>query len=185
MREDQEIIELFWQRSETALELTEQKYNRYCHSIATRILGDGDAAREICNDTLLKAWDSIPPMRPASLKIYLARICRQLSINRLEKRTAKKRDGKITAILDELSECIPDASRDSIVDSIALKDALNGFLASTPKRERDIFIRRYWYALSLGEIAKEYKITENSVGVILYRQRERLRSYLEREGISL
>ena len=184
---DEKIIELYWQRSETAIEETDRAYGRYFRSVANGILLDNEDAEETVNDAYLKAWNTIPPEYPNYLKAFLARITRQLSINRLEQNTAKKRGaGQYTLILDELAECIPDPnSMERVVDSRILADKLNVFLLELPKDVRKIFLRRYWELSSVKEIASVYGISESKVKMTLFRTRSKLRSFLEKEGIAL
>ena len=180
---DSAIIQLYWVRSEQAISATEKKYGRYCHSIAYNILRNTQDAEECTNDTWLHTWNAIPPQRPTRFKSFLGRITRNLSLNRYEKQNAQKRgSGELTLILDELAECIP--SGNSLEDTAAIKDLLNRFLDILPEKSCRLFVRRYWYAASVKELAREFHMTENQVGVTLYRTREVLRSYLEKEGVT-
>lgn len=178
---EEEIIVLYWQRNEDAIAETKQKYGRYCHVIAQNVLGNEDDAEEIFSDACLKAWNTIPPEKPSSLKAYLARMTRQLAINRLEKQTAQKRGGGEYALaLAELENCI--GTSDDPVDAIALKDAMNAFLRSLPTQTRQIFALRYWHFYSVADIAKHLGITQSKVKMQLLRSREKLRAHLLREG---
>ncbi len=184
---DDAIIELYWARSEAAIDETDRAYGRYCQSIAYGILRIHEDAEETVNDTWLKAWDTIPPERPHYLKGFLGRITRQLSINRLEKETAQKRGaGQYALALEELAECIPDQSRgEDLADLTALRDALNRFLRSLPVESRSVFLRRYWYAQSIVEIAAGYGMSESKVKSMLLRTRNKLRKLLTEEGFVL
>ena len=184
---DEAIIELFWARSEAAIHETDRAYGRYCQSIAYGILRVHENAEETVNDTWLKAWDTIPPERPHYLKGFLGRITRQLSINRLEKETAQKRGaGQYALALEELAECIPDQSRgEDLADLTALRDALNRFLRSLPVESRSVFLRRYWYAQSIAEIAAGCGMSESKVKSMLLRTRNKLRKLLTEEGFVL
>jgi RNA polymerase sigma-70 factor (ECF subfamily) len=184
--EDVDIVELYWQRNDQAITETDQKYGRYCHYIAYQILSDDMAADEVLNDTYLRIWNSVPPQKPDPLKPYVGTISRRLSLDRLDYEKAQKRGvGQLTAVLDELSECVSGSPTEDLDQTLALKDALNGFLRSLPKNTRNIFLRRYWYTASLSEIAQEYAIKESTVGMLLLRTRKKLRRYLEQEGIAL
>ncbi len=184
--EDKEIVELYWARSEAAIVETEKKYGRYCRYIACRIVGNELDAEEIVSDTYLKTWNTIPPNRPDLLKPYIGMITRQLSYNAYEARGAKKRGGQMELLLDELSECIPDGdSGMDMGESVALRDALNRFIASLPEKTQMIFLRRYWYAGSVAEIAVEYSMTENHVSVLLFNVRKKLKKYLSMEGFEV
>lgn len=182
---DQKIIDLYFARSEDAIAETDRQYGRYCRSIADSILRSDEDTEECINDTYLKAWDTIPPTRPLSLKAYLAKITRNLAIHRYEQATAEKRGGgEIPLVLSELDQCLPDRSsaEDGFNESI-LTDALNRFLGSISKEQRIVFLRRYWYNASVAEIASDMGITEGKVKTILHRLRMKLRAVLEKEGI--
>lgn len=179
---DEKIVELYWQRSENAIEETDKAYGRYFHYIAYGILHDDEDAKETVNDTYLKAWQIIPPQRPNPLKSFLGRITRQLSINRLESASAQKRGGgQYTLALEELGECIP-ADGEDLGDLTALRDCINRFLRSLPGQQRRIFIRRYWHTHSVSQIASDLHISESKVKTSLMRSREKLKRLLEKEG---
>lgn len=182
--EDMQIVELFWQRDESAIRETAEKYGVYCHAIANNILQDNEDAGECVNDTWLKTRHAIPPQRPKHLKLFLAKITRNLAINRLEERKAGKRGGnQIFLVLDELEECIGDA--DSVEDALVgeeLRQTIDRFVHRLPERDCDIFVRRYFFTESIGEIAARYQMTENHVTVVLSRTRRKLKAYLRQEG---
>ena len=180
---DEQIIELYFARRESAIEATEKKYGRYCRYISYNILFDELEAEEVANDTYLKLWDTVPPTRPKSLKAYIAVICRNLSLGRYERSRAKKRAGESLCAIEELSFCIPE--NEDISDRIALRDLLNRFIGGLSERERQIFVRRYFYVSSVSEIAREYHMTENAAAVMLLRTRKKLKKYLEGEGVRL
>jgi RNA polymerase sigma-70 factor (ECF subfamily) len=179
--EDKRIVDLYWMRSESAISETDKKYGKYCRYIAERILESEEDAREVQNDTYLQVWNTVPPERPNSLRAYLGAICRNLSLNRYEASRAQKRGGEVSLALDELSECIADREEQNDVNE-RLCELLDSFLATLPKRTRRVFLRRYWYASSISEIAKDYGMSENNVTVMLYRTRKALAQLLQKEG---
>lgn len=184
--EDNRIVDLFWARNEDALSETEEKYGRYCHYIAYRILGDNSDAEEIVNDSYLKVWDTIPPNRPGSLKGYVGMICSQLALNRYHQRKTEKRgEGQIPLVLDELAECVSDPVGADMGDGLALRDALNYFLGSLPEKTRKIFVRRYWYMSPVSEIAADFSMKESAVTVLMLRTRKKLKVFLEKEGFEI
>ena len=184
---DAEILELYWNRSEDAIAETDRQYGGYFRFIANQILRNIEDAKETVNDTYWKAWNVIPPQKPDPLKAFLGRITRQLSINRLEQNTAAKRGGGQYALsLEELAACIPDgSSEEALVSRIALTDALNRFLRGLPKEHRQIFLLRYWYAASIGEIATFFGISQSKATSILFRARNKLKAFLEKEGFAV
>ncbi|MBQ3099474.1 MAG: RNA polymerase sigma factor [Clostridia bacterium] len=183
--EDSKIVDLFWERSETAIEETQKKYRRYCHSIAFNILGSNEDAEECVNDTYVRVWDSIPPKRPDPLSAFIGKTTRRLAFDRYRKKYAKKRGRGTTAlVLDELYECIPALVYPTdIADDIVLRDALKLFLASLPEESMKLFMRRYWYTGSIADIAREHGISESNVKIRLHRIRCDLKKFLEKEGI--
>lgn len=183
--EDKLIVSLYWERSESAIIETQIKYDRYLKSIAKGILFSDEDAEECVNDTYLKTWNSIPDARPESLKAFVGKITRNTALDRYDQQNAYKRIGTCVEIaLHELEECIP-ADCGSISDDYVLRTAINGFLASLPKRTRIVFMQRYWYLCKISEIAQNVKMSESNVKVLLLRTREKFKAYLEREGISL
>lgn len=156
--DDQQIVDLYWQRSESAITETDMKYGRYCHAIAWQILFCEEDSKECVNDTYLKAWESIPPHRPDPLSAFLGRITRNLALNRYKHHRAKLRSPeRISLVLDELHECIPDPkTTDQLIDDLVLTDLLNRFLTSLSTENRMIFMRRYWYLSPVKQIAMDY-----------------------------
>ena len=182
--EDSRIIELFFERNENALLQTSAKYGAYISSIALNVLGDPEDAQECMNDTLLKAWSSIPPTRPENLKAYLAKIVRNLAIDVYEKLTAKKRGGgQYELALDELSECIADTEKS--MDGAEIAALVDSFLAKQEPVKRKIFVKRYFYLDPVKKIAKDLSVSESKVKTDLFRLRSELKGELEKEGITI
>lgn len=185
--DDNQIIELFFARDEGAIEAVQREYGGYCVSIARNILGDRGAAEECVNDGWLKCWQSIPPQRPRSLKSFAGRIVRNLALSALRADTAQKRGGgQVQLALDELSEVVSGGETpEGALDRAAFRAALDGFLADLPERNRNLFLRRYWYLDSVEALAKRYSMSKTQVTTTLHRLRQRLRVHLEQEGFEL
>lgn len=185
--DDSEIVDLYWERSENAIAETSKKYSRYCRYISFNILQNHEDAEECVNDTYIRAWNSMPTQRPNRLSTFLGKITRNLSINKYRGYTAEKRSaGQTSLALSELEECVPSPeSVDQAMDEMALGDAVNRFLASLPPKKRIVFMRRYWYLSPVKEIAGEYGMNENTVKSVLFRVRNELRLFLEKEGIAV
>ncbi len=182
--EDTKIVQLYWDRSERAIEETDTKYGAYCYSIAYHALANIEDAQESVNDTYMAAWNQIPPHRPLVLKTFLGRITRNISINRWKARNASKRGGgELVLTLEELSECVDGKQNvEAILDSKELVCSFNKFLASLPEIQRSIFIRRYWFFDPIDDIANSNGFSQNKVTSMLYRIRGKLRNHLEEEG---
>ena len=184
---DHEIIKLYWERKENAISATAEKYGKYCYSISYNILHNNEDAAECVNDTYLGAWKSMPPQRPKLLSAYLGKITRNLSLNRFKYYTAEKRGhGQTELVLSELEDCIPaETSIEQMVEEKVLINAINYFLYAQPEQKRNIFILRYWYLFSIRDIAGKYDMSENKIATLLFRMRNELKLYLEKEGITL
>ena len=177
---DQTVVNMFWQRSEEAITRCEALYGAYCQTIAYNILRSVQDAKECVNETWLKAWNAIPPARPRSLKTYLGRISRNLALDRYEKAHAKKRGGgEVDIALEELASLqAPETSEEGEIARI-----INGFLHQVPAEHGDMFVKRYWYLMTVKEIACQYDCSTSKVTSILFRMRRRLRLNLESEGL--
>ncbi len=186
---DQEIVDLYFARSESAIDESAKKYGSYCNYIAMNILYNKEDSEECVNDTWLHTWNAIPPARPSILRTFLGKITRNLALNIYEKQTAQKRgNGETSAVLDELSECIADTKGDrpdDIPERLALTECINLFLEQQNAESRKIFVRRYWYMASINEIAAEYGFTESKVKMTLSRMRAALLKELEKEAIAV
>jgi len=185
--QDHQIIALYNQRDERAIEQTAQKYGSYCLSIAQNILRNMQDSEECVNDTWLQTWNSIPPACPTVLKTYVGRITRNLSINRYKSKNRDKRGGgEATLALDELAEVASmDQSTQRYVDHLVFAESFNRFLRSLPERDCNIFIRRYYHVDGVEAIAKRYGISKANVFKILSRTRQALKVFLEEEGFAL
>jgi RNA polymerase sigma-70 factor (ECF subfamily) len=182
---DTEIIELYWNRDESAISATADVYGNYCYSIAYHILQCNEDAQECVNDTYWKAWQTIPPQRPSRLATYLGKITRNLSINRFKWLTAQKRGrGQMELVLKELENCIPtQGDMEQLENEIVLSDAINQFLQEQPQTDRDIFVGRYWHLYAISDLAQAYGMRESKVASLLLRMRKKLKYHLEKEGI--
>ncbi len=182
--DDEQIIALYQKRNETAVNKSSEKYGRYCSTIADNILHCKKDTEECVNDTWLRAWNAIPPEKPGRLSVFLGRITRNLAIDRYRNRHSRKHGGDQVALcLDELSECVGDGS--TIEDRVELKELMNKFLESLPENQRNIFMYRYWYILSVSQISVRCSMTEGAVKMTLARIRTNLRKYLTEEGVPL
>ena len=185
--EDIEIIKLYNGRNEKAISESDKKYGAYCFAVANNILFNNEDSKECVNDTWLHTWNIIPPQYPEKLKMFFAKITRNLSINKLKSRNAKRRgEGELALALDELEECVPDGgSVESSVDEKLLEECITAFLSRLPKRDRQLFLRRYFFTEAVSEIASRFEMSENAVSVILYRTRAKLKIFLEKEGFQI
>jgi RNA polymerase sigma-70 factor (ECF subfamily) len=181
--EDKRIIELFFERSEKAIEESGKKYGGYISAVAFSILASNEDTEEVVNDTYLRAWNSIPPQKPNKLGAFLSTIARNLALDRYSARRKERENIATEAVLDELADCLPDTGGLSAVDEIVLKNAVNSFLGSLTEQYRVVFMRRYWYMMPIATIAKLSGLGEATVKTILHRTRKQFKEHLEKEGI--
>lgn len=185
--EDARIVDLYWARSETAIDETSAKYGKYCYAIAYNILANAEDADESVNDTYLAAWNSMPPQRPSVLSSFLGKITRRISIDKWRAHNAEKRgSGELILALDELYDCVASGrSVEQTVETAQLGKAIDRFVMALPLMERRVFICRYWYLDSIASICQQFGFSQSKVKVMLHRTRKHLRVYLERQGTSL
>lgn len=184
MLEDSQIIELYWQKNADAISETANKYGAYCFAIAENILHNTEDSEECVNDTWLHTWNAIPPQKPNVLRLFLAKITRNLSFDRFNARNAEKRgSGEIALVLDELAECLGGGvDPETAFEIKELRQCIRRFVRLLPVREGNVLVRRYFFAESVADIAKRYGFSENNVAVMLSRIRKKLKVYLLKEG---
>lgn len=182
--EDSEIIALYWQRSPDAVSETDKKYGAYCFAIAENILHNAEDAEECVNDTWLRVWNAMPPQRPNVLRLFLARITRNLAFDRFRARSAEKQGGgEMALVLDELAECLGGGtSTEAAFEAGELREYIQRFVRALPERDGNVMARRYFFAEPVADIAKRYGLSENNVTVILSRTRKKLKAHLLKEG---
>ena len=183
--EDEQILNLYFSRSEQAIGETAVKYGPYCHSIAFHVLENMEDAEECVSDTWLSAWNAIPPTRPSPFSAFLGRITRNLSIDRWRRNRAMKRGGcQMELALEELKDCVSGAgSLESDLIRRETLGAVNRFLGELNTVERNVFLCRYWYLESSREIGEHTGFSLAKVRSMLHRIRGRLDTYLEKEGL--
>ena len=181
---DHEIIDLFFERSEQAITELTAKYGAAIRKVASNILRDPQDVEECANDTYLQVWNRIPPQRPQYLGAYSCRIARNICLNRYHANTAEKRNSYYDAALEELEETIPALNTvESEYDAKELTAYINRFLKELSYDDRYLFVRRYWYADSVSRIAGNMGIQPHAASVRLFRLREKLQAFLQKEGM--
>ena len=184
--EDAAIVELYWHRDQTAIAETDGKYGPFCWKIAWNILSVREDAEECVNDTWHQAWNSMPPQRPRSLRAYLGRIVRNLSLDLWRRNHAQKRDIGMEQLLSELEDCIP--ARQTVEDAIEtaeLSRSISRWLEGLPSQDAALFVRRYWNGEPLSSLAEEAGVSANRLSQKMLRLRGSLRKTLEREGVAI
>lgn len=185
--EDSKIVALYWARDEEAIRQTPIKYGRYCYAIAYSILHSREEAEECENDTYLDAWRSMPPHKPQLLSAFLGKITRRISLDKWRRSTAEKRGGgEVSLSLSELTDCISDSKIiDENLQADELAKLIDAFLRTLPHAERSVFLCRYWYFDTVADIAKQFGFGQSKVKTMLLRTRRKLKTYLEKEGITI
>lgn len=181
--EDSQIVSLYWDRDETAIDHTEKKYGKYLAKIAYNILADREDSQESVNDTYLAAWDSMPPHRPEVLSTYLGKLTRRISIDLFRKKNSQKRgSGEYILSLQELGDCVGSNTTQQTVDMQLLTDAIEQYLRNLSPEARNVFIGRYYYLDPVKKIAAYCHISESKAKILLYRTRQGLWEHLQKEG---
>lgn len=204
--DDKDIIELYWSRDPSAIVVSAEQYGKYCHQIAWNILRNPEDCEECINETWFRAWNSMPDARPDYLAAFFGAITRRLSLDYYRKNRALKRGGgEMPLIYDELQDCrsktedAPMPSRtagaaqaelshnnvEHHLDVMILTEAINSFLSRLDSTSRILFVRRYWYADSIHDLAGSLHLSESRIKSNLFRTRKKLKKHLESEGIIL
>lgn len=183
--DDNQIIELLFARTETALNEISSKYSRLYCSVIRNVLHDESDVHECENDVLLAVWNSIPPHKPNSLSAYLCKLARRISIDRLRYNTRKKRNAEYTILLSELNDCLPakEITTDHQEQNEHIRTVFSDFVRSLEPETQILFLRRYIYLEPVNSLAERFQMNENYVSVKLYRARKKLKKLLEKEGI--
>ena len=176
---DKEIIALFNSRDQRAVTELKNKYGDYITAVSTRISGSRSDAEECVNDAYLAVWNTIPPEDPADLGAYVFRICRNITVDRVRRNAAKKRSAETVSLTEELAEC--DSAEDEYIQS-ELKSVINAFLKTLKKRDRDIFLCRYYFSYSMKDVSDRFGISEEYARTVLSRTRTKLKEHLIKEG---
>ena len=180
--EREPILALLLARREEAIGAMKTQFGQRLMTTAMNILGDREDAEETVSDTYLAVWNCVPPKEPVPLAPFVYRVGRNLALKRLRQNAAQKRDSRLELPMEELENCIPALSLEDEADARELGRAIERFLATIPKESRIIFLRRYWFGDSVKEIAAALGLRQNTVTVKLSRTREKLRTYLQKEG---
>ncbi len=182
--EDSKIIQLFWERDESAIRETSRKFGSYCRSIAQGILKNHEDSEECVNEALMRAWESIPPKKPPSLCAYLGRITKNIALDSIRHSAREKRGGgELMQVYEELAEIISDGtSVEGALERKEMMSAVSRFLRKSPDINRRAFVLRYWYCRGVRDVARELGLKEDHAYVILSRMRVKLRNYLKKEG---
>lgn len=184
MLNDENIIDLFFERDQQGIRELDLKYGKNCYSLSYHILNSKEDAEECVNDAYLGAWNAIPPTRPNPLLSYIMKIVRNISIKIYWKKEAAKRSGHYTVALQEIEGCLAD--RQTVEDAVevkALARIIEDFLDTLPPENRVIFLRRYWFADSYQDIAALVGLSEKNISVRLTRIREKMKRYLIERGV--
>lgn len=183
---DEAIIQLYFAREQSAIDASEKAYGGLCRSIAHRILCDGRDVEECISDLWLRVWNAIPPTRPNSLRAYLARVVRNLALDRAEYNSAARRKSAAEESFEELAPCLcGDESTQRKLEEEELRVFLRDFLLAQPQKARVLFVRRYWYGESIRELASAFGSREETIRTSLFRTRTKLRAAMQKEGICL
>ena len=165
--EDREIIRLYQKRDEQAIAASRSKYGAFLYGIAMNILHQNQD-------------------NPWTLRAYLGKITRRLSISRYRKNHAEKRNSELELLLEELDQCIPDSSTpEQELEAKELGEIISDWLLQLPEQQKKLFVRRYWFGDSLEQLSREFELPKGLISQRLSRMRGKLKGYLEQQGVSL
>ena len=176
--DDSELIALFNRRDENAVAALMDKYGGLCRSLIGNILRDRRDVEECVNNVLFGIWSSIPPASPNDLKAYVAKAARNEALMRIRSNRAARIEHQVP--FEEMELFLPSAHDDA--GAIELRELIERFLKEQSPERRTVFLRRYWLFEPVADIAKKCGMSESKVTSLLFRTRNSLRNYLEKEG---
>lgn len=184
---DEKIVDMYWNRNESAIAETDRKYRNYLYTIAYHILFNPEDSDECLNDTYLKTWNAIPPATPKLFKAFLARIIRNTAIDRYD---AEKRQKRIPPELcDSLADfegfLSDDRCMDDILEAQAIGRIITEYLDSVSARKQYIFMSRYYFMIPTIQIAEKLSISQSAVQKVLANMKQALGIRLQKGGIDL
>lgn len=182
--EDNDIIDMYWNRNEKAIEETDRKYGRFLYRIAYNIIYNHPDCEECLNDTYLSTWNTVPPTIPIVFQSFLSKIMRNVAVDKLRERGAAKRiPSELIVSIDEIGEMIPYNEENEAIEAIA--EILNGYLRELDDREQLIFVCRYYYCDRVSEIAEMLNVSDRTVFRMLSSIKDGLKSKFDEEGINI
>lgn len=140
-------------------------------------------AEECENDTYLHTWNSIPPLRPKSLKAYVCKIARNIAINKFKYNTRDRRNGFSEVLMSELHDRIPSKCDVESACDTTISNEISKFLFTLDEETRALFIKRYFELESVERLSVIFGINASSASTTLLRVRADLKKYLEARGI--
>ncbi len=179
---DKQLLNLFLDRNDLAVDATAKSYGKVCKDLAYSILRNNEDAEECVNDAYLQLWKTIPPEHPPNLKAYLLRILRHISYKRVRSQKDEKQNLYLEELLREMDQISPQEAAETKVLNLELSKRIEAFLRTLPSQDSDLFLLRYWYACTYREIATLTGLKENTAIVKIGRIKEKLFKELRKEG---
>lgn len=177
---DEALIDLFENRAEEAISAAAEQYGAYCRAILWNVLRNEEDAEECLSDLWLRVWNAIPPQRPEHFKGWLGTVARNCALTRCRERKNRPETMEDAAL--ELCRDLSDGPAERM-EAAVLGDAISRFLHTRPQPERTAFLRRYWYGEKVEEVARRMGWTLGKTKTTLFRTRQRLRIFLEKEEL--
>lgn len=183
---DTYLTELFWDKNENAIKMANEKYRKLIFSTILTILGNREESEECLNDVYMKLWSSIPPQRPVSFRAYAVKIARNAAIGRLKALGAQKRNcGAVAYSLEALGDAVPAQSCEDEEKSRLIGQIIEKYLDSSDDKTMYIFMKRYYFGVSIDEIARSMKCSRSSVNQYIKKIKTELKARLAEGGIDV
>lgn len=181
---DENIIDLYWQREEQAISETHNKYGSFLYKIAYNILNDKLDSEECQNDTYLGIWNAIPPNKPKAFPAFISQIMRRVAINKYKENSRQKRiPSSLTISVDDLYKSLHSEVVENSYDSGEISRIINGYIRKLTKRQRYIFIEKYYMVETVENIAKELNVSSPTVYREINKMKCELKTQLEKNGV--
>lgn len=164
--------------TEVGVEQLHARYGGPLFVFALRMLGDREAAEEVVQDTLLRAWrnaDRYDPER-GSMDAWLFAIARNRAVDHHRRRVARPRT--VAPLEDAPPEPTP-ADVDRVIEAWQLSEALERL---SPEH-RTAIVEVHYRGRTVRETAELLGVPEGTVKSRIYYGLRNLRSHLEERGV--
>ena len=190
--DDKSLPELHLKNDPRAIDEILSAHEMACRRIAMNILA-GERDAEACVQEIVEqaiADIHSPSDLPVNPGIHLQKLTYACAVRHYAaSRSVKRGYSMFSTILDELGESLSlPVSKDNVLilqENGQVSYCLNRFLRQKSRETRDLFISRYFFAESLGEISHRFGLHEDRVSARLQKTCKQLSAVMNSRGIRL
>ena len=179
--DDKIILRRLKRGDAAALEAAVRQYSGYVTAVIGNQLGPCAAAEdieELASDVFVALWRAPQPFRTEHLRGWLGKVARNQAISFLRRQ-------HLQLVRDEDCILIDDRDAQKLLEAKERSALLNAALAALTPEDREIFLRRYYYNQTAGQIAEALHMNPSTVRSRLLRGRQALRTELQKGDVQI